>query len=139
MAHQKSLENNLLGTYKPIMSTPKFKALTILILILNTITTSCALTRETGGFRTKYFIGFGKVSYPAQISPEHNICITDISTIGINIESGIGLGFFHRHIESVPEDCRVYIKVRNKEDLDRLILLISQLPKEGICAALETQ
>ena len=84
---------------------------------------------------TRYF-GYVKVvaSPPAS---DGSVVSVGLTTYGVRIEKGIGIGYFDEHRIYVPLDCRLAIVVANEIQLEKAVNMLSASLKEGACVAWE--
>ncbi len=105
----------------------------VVLLLVGAILSGCAYTREKDGVKTRYFFGFGKMEYQAHLAGQPPIVIGDDFVLGVNVDRGFGVGFYHTHVEMVPGDCRVYVKAPTREQLELIVAMLRDAAKEGVC------
>jgi hypothetical protein len=87
---------------------------------------------KDGSSSTSYF-GYIKFIEPPTLSPNDDFKVAEIEAYGIRISKGIGLGYFHERLETVPLDCRIVIRVNNEKQFKMAEEIIFPIAKEGVC------
>lgn len=90
--------------------------------------------REDGS-SVRHYLGYVRVAEPPTAGHGEEFKVSDVKTIGIRMSQGFGIGYFHDHNERIPLDCRLVIKVANKQQLDEVIEQLTPITKEGLCVA----
>lgn len=85
-----------------------------------------------------HHFGYVKVIVPnTYSSTDKTVSATDVSTLGIRLQNGIGVGYFRDKQVVVPLDCHTVFLVSNQEQLDKAISTLNEIHKtEGVCAAI---
>lgn len=81
---------------------------------------------------TRYY-GFFKTSAPNQIADDGRLGAYEISGVGVRANNGIGVGYFHEKILSIPLDCRLVVLVNDIQQLEQALNTIKTLQGEGAC------
>jgi hypothetical protein len=99
----------------------------------------CACTTiDTGkGHVSATYFGIVRVVTPDTTSNNGApVAASDTSAVGLRIQDGVGIGYFHDQRYALPVDCRIVIFVQNKEQLDQLSHQFAGF-KEGICGTIK--
>ncbi len=99
-----------------------------------------ATTVRKDGNTVKHYFGYVRVIEPPVAGARAQFNVSELETIGLRVTKGVGLGYFHERSEYIPLDCRLVIRVANKEELDRTLEILQKIPKEefGLCALVDT-
>lgn len=111
----------------------------ITLLTINLLSACSPLTTVApDGTISYHHFGYVKVIVPNTYnSSEKTVSATDVSTLGIQLRNGIGVGYFRDKQVVVPLDCRTVFLVSNQEQLDKAISTFNATNKmEGVCAAI---
>ena len=90
-------------------------------------------TLREDGSSVKHYFGYLRVITPPTASPNSDFNVMEISTYGVRFVNGIGIGYFHERNEYIPLDCRLVIRVANKQQLKDVLNNLSFIEKEGLC------
>lgn len=117
------------------------KVINFLLIILGTsLLLSCSpiTTVAPDGTISYHHFGYVKAIVPNTYnSTEKTVSATDVSTLGIRLQNGIGVGYFRDKQVVVPLDCHTVFLVSNQEQLDKAISAFNATnKKEGVCAAI---
>ena len=106
-----------------------------LITILINISVGCApiTTVREDGSTVRHHLGYVRIIEPPTVGTDEQFNVSEVKTIGIRIERGVGVGYFYERYEYIPLDCRLVIRVANKEQLDNVLKTLSPIVKEGLC------
>jgi hypothetical protein len=99
----------------------------------------CATTTykfKDGSSSSSYF-GYIKFIEPPTLSPSDDFKVAEIEAYGIRIMNGLGLGYFHERLETIPLDCRIVIRVINREQFKMIEEILLPIAKEGLCITIE--
>lgn len=107
----------------------------LLILVLAT-SGGCAskVSIHPNGTLVRHYFGYVRVEVP-QADASQPVYVSDVSTLGIRVGNGIGVGYLREKQIVVPLDCRLVILVSNQGQLDDAVKKLSffeGLP--GLCA-----
>jgi hypothetical protein len=91
---------------------------------------------KDGSSSSSYF-GYIKFMEPPTLSPNNDFKVVEIEAYGFRFMNGLGLGYFHERLESIPLDCRIVIKVANREQLEFVKEMLLPIAKEGVCITTE--
>lgn len=91
---------------------------------------------KDGSSSSSYF-GYIKFVEPPTLSPNNDFKVVEIEAYGLRLMNGFGLGYFHERLESIPLDCRIVIKVANREQLELVKEVLLPIAKEGVCITTE--
>lgn len=92
-------------------------------------------TVQPDGTLVRRYLGYVRVEAP-QAEASQPVYLSDVSTVGIRIDNGIGIGFLRDKRVVVPLDCRLVILVSTQRQLDdavRKLSFFKDMP--GFCAA----
>ena len=106
-------------------------------LLVAVILSGCASSAivQPDGTIVRRYLGYVRVVVP-QAEAAQPVYVSDVSTLGIRIGDGFGIGFLHDKQVVVPLDCRVVVLVATQKQLDDAVEKLSffkGLP--GFCAA----
>jgi hypothetical protein len=108
------------------------------LLIFLLLASGCAtVSTQDDGKLVRHYIGYVRVIYPETFPQDKGIVVSEVKTIGLNFARGIGIGYFHEREERIPMDCRLVVRVTNKEQLDRALEVLKPIAKENLCAVIE--
>ena len=104
---------------------------------LASVLISCAprTTMNKDGSTVKHYIGYIRIITPPTASPGDQYDVSDVETYGLWIKNGVGVGYSRDHIEHIPLDCRLVIKVANQQQLDEVLKTLTPITKEGLCVS----
>lgn len=112
----------------------------LVIMLSASVLLACSpiTTVATDGTIAYHHFGYVKVIVPnTYSSTEKTVSATDVSTLGIQLRNGIGVGYFRDKQVVVPLDCRTVFLVTNQEQLDKAVKTLNDVNKmEGVCAAI---
>ena len=92
--------------------------------------------RPDGSVERHYF-GYTKIVTPNPVSLAQGVTASDITSIGIRVESGVGFGYFHDREVATPLDCRLVFLVQDQAQLDKTTqFLQTNMKGNDICAAI---
>jgi hypothetical protein len=63
--------------------------------------------------------------------------VNDIRTWGMRVHKGVDLGYSRERNEYIPLDCRVVIRVANKEQMEQIQNVLTNLEREGLCLTVD--
>lgn len=95
---------------------------------------SSGTVQPDGTLVRKYF-GYVRVEVP-QAEASSPVYTSKVTTIGIRVDNGVGVGFIEDSQVVVPLDCRLVVLVANQAQLDQAInqmSLFKNMP--GVCTA----
>lgn len=109
--------------------------LKLFIVCLMTALISCApVTKVSDNESTiKHYFGYVRIIEPPAAGPDEQFKVLEVETLGFRIEKGIGIGYFHERNESIPLDCRLVIRVVNKQQLEEVLETLTPILMEGLC------
>lgn len=99
---------------------------------------SCTTIRQDGSV-VKHYFGYVKVITPPTVGNVENFRVMEVSTSGLRIENGLGVGYFYERNEYIPLDCRLVVRVVNEKQLHDVVKTLSLFEKEGLCATVDSQ
>lgn len=111
----------------------------ILIFLIISLSTGCTTNTykfKDGSFYTSYF-GFIKLIEPPTLSPNDDFKVAEIEAYGFRIMNGLGVGYFHERLETIPMDCRIVIRVMNREQFEMIEEILLPIAKESVCITIE--
>lgn len=115
---------------------PIFAALIFITFFLFTHCASKTYKFKDGSSYSSYF-GFIKFVEPPTLSPNDDFKVAEITAYGIRIMNGFGLGYFHERLETIPMDCRIVIKVMNREQFEMMSEILLPIAREDICITID--
>lgn len=59
----------------------------------------------------------------------------DISTLGLRLGNGVGMGYLRDRLLSIPLDCRLVVFIRSTADLAHAEKLLRATTQENLCSA----
>ena len=131
-----SLELADRGNHRSIMpklgSTIPMNAAAILLLV-NACTPS--VTIDADGRTIEHHYGYVRVVKPPTRAASENFRAEGITTVGIKIDNGIGIGFFRADRIYVPLDCRIVSIVSSQAQFDHLVEILSKFERDSLCVA----
>lgn len=82
----------------------------------------------------------GIVTVAAPVSPDRPLATPrirqlDVSTLGLRLGGGIGLGWTRDRLLSIPLDCRLVIFIRDTAELAHAEKLLRAITQEDLCTA----
>ncbi len=83
------------------------------------------------------YFGYIKFIEPPTLSPNDDFKVAEIEAYGIRIMNGLGVGYFHERLETIPLDCRIVIRVMNREQFKMIEEILLPIAKEGLCITIE--
>ena len=96
-----------------------------------------ATTRPDGMVERHYF-GYVKVLVPSNFSKLSRVWSSDITSFGVRIQDGVGVGYFRDREIATPLDCRLVVFVTSKAELDQFVGLFERTKwSKDICAAIQ--
>lgn len=95
------------------------------------------VSRRADGTVVRRHFGYVEVATPPQASTSGDVSVMEITSAGMRIQHGIGLGFFKERIETIPLDSRLVIRVQNQAQLDQVIRILGPITKEGLCVVVD--
>ena len=107
-----------------------------LILIYVSACTATTYKFKDGSSSASYF-GYTKLIEPPTLSPNDDFKVAEIETYGVRIMDGLGFGYFHERLETIPLDCRIVIRVLNNEQLKIVKEILLPIAKEGVCITVD--
>ena len=82
---------------------------------------------------TRDYFGWVRVVRPVNSADsDPPVVAFDTRAVGVRMDGGFGVGWFHDQIHFVPADCRVVIFTLNQQQLDFALHHTNRL-KEGLC------
>lgn len=90
-------------------------------------------TVRQDGSTVKHYFGYVRVIEPPTAGPDEQFKVSEVETFGVRIVRGIGFGYFHERNEYIPLDCRLVIRVVDKQQLEEVLETLSPIMKEGLC------
>jgi len=118
-------------SFKP---TVMFLMMSIFTLIYILVGCAPTTTIRNDGSTVKHYMGYIRIIEPPTVGAYEQFNVSEVETIGIRIVKGIGVGYFHERNEHIPLDCRLVVRVANKEQLENVLKNLSPIMKEGLCA-----
>lgn len=93
-----------------------------------------ATVRQDGSV-VKHYVGYVRVIEPPTVGKDEPFFVSEIETLGFRMSNGVGIGYFHERSEFIPLDCRLVIRVMDKQQLERVLEVLSQtkIMEEGLC------
>lgn len=115
--------------------------LKLFIVCLMTALISCApvTTVSDNGSTIKHYFGYVRVIEPPATGPDDQFNISEIETIGVRLVNGIGVGYFYERNEYIPLDCRLVVRVADKQQLERVLETLTPIIREGLCVTVSPQ
>lgn len=119
----------------------------ILICALSILFAGCGpiMTIRNDGSTVKHYMGYVRVIDPPTTGTHEQFNVSEIEAVGVRIEKGFGIGYFHERNEFIPLDCRMVVRVANKGQMDKFLEIISAGDtkysnfKEGLCVTVSPQ
>ncbi len=107
----------------------------VISMILINILIGCApiTTIRNDGSTVKHYMGYVRVIEPPAVGTYEQFNVSEVETMGIRIVNGIGVGYFYERNEYIPLDCRLVVRVLNKEQLENVLQTLSPIAKKGLC------
>ncbi|GJM30601.1 MAG: hypothetical protein DHS20C17_32360 [Cyclobacteriaceae bacterium] len=102
------------------------------LLLLLLLGAGCSTVNPDGTISRHYF-GYVKVIIPGT---KGDVSAVDITTVGLRIGKGIGLGYLHDYRLAAPLDCRIVVIVKNQNQLDHAVNMLSKM-EENLCVAVQ--
>jgi hypothetical protein len=98
----------------------------------------CGLaTVRADGTVERHYFGYVKVVQPGTVSSGAPVSASDVAAIGLRIEHGVGIGYFHDKQVATPLDCRLVMLVNDRQQLETATrFLQTTLKGQGACAAI---
>jgi len=109
----------------------------IIGLIITLVGCAQITTVRQDGSTVKHYIGYVRVIEPPTVGPDNQFRVLEVKTFGVRIAKGLGVGYFHERNEFIPLDCRLVIRVANKQQLKKVLEILSPIVKEGLCVTVE--
>ncbi len=103
-------------------------------ILLCMLVVGCSILRPDGT-RAHHYFGYVRVIIPPS-HPAEEVQASDVATIGLRIANGIGVGYMHDYRLAVPLDCRLVVLVRNQQQLDHTLKILSKTMKEDLCVSI---
>lgn len=103
------------------------------------------VTIRKDGSTVKHYVGYVRVIEPPTTGTHEQFNVSEIETLGVRIEKGIGVGYFYERNEFIPLDCRMVVRLANKGQMDKFLEIIAAGDnkysnfKEGLCVTVSTQ
>jgi len=94
-----------------------------------------SVTVQPDGTMVRRYLGYVRVEVP-QAEASQPVYVSDVSTVGIRVGDGFGIGFLRDKQVVIPLDCRLVVLVSTQEQLDdavRKLSFFKDMP--GFCAA----
>lgn len=92
-------------------------------------------TVQPDGTLVRHYIGYVRVAVP-QAEAKQPVYVSDVSTIGIRVGDGMGVGYSRDKSLVIPLDCRLVVLVATQEQLDDAVRKLSFFKgMPGFCAA----
>ncbi|MBI5190744.1 MAG: hypothetical protein HZA22_08725 [Nitrospirae bacterium] len=85
------------------------------------------------GSKVHHYLGYARVIENPRYPEDAKFGGLEDEIYGIRIENGLTIGYSHRKEEYFPFDCKLVVKVKDKEQLDEAVKLLSPILKEGLC------
>lgn len=83
-----------------------------------------SFTVQPDGTMVRRYLGYVRVEVP-QAEGAQPVYVSDVSTVGIRVGDGFGIGFFRDKQVAVPLDCRLVVLVSTQEQLDDAVRKLS--------------
>jgi len=83
-----------------------------------------------------HYVGYVKVLIPPSYGDAKYIHAVDVTSVGIQVRDGVGVGYFRDQRLAVPLDCRVVVLVRTQAQLDHTVAMLNRTTREGLCATI---
>ncbi len=96
-------------------------------------------TVNADGTIAHHYIGYVKVIVPPSVASSESVHALDVSSIGLQVRDGVGVGYFRDSRVAVPLDCRLVVLVRTQEQLERAIEILKPMKGDGLCATVYRQ
>lgn len=93
-------------------------------------------TVNPDGTTSHHYFGYVKVVVPQGYSSEGQIHSVDVTSIGLQVRDGVGVGYFRDNRITVPLDCRLVVLVRNQEQLDKTIDFLKTKGADNLCTSI---
>lgn len=90
-------------------------------------------TVRQDGSTVKHYFGYVRVIEPPTAGRDEQFKVSEVETFGVRIVRGVGFGYFHERNEYIPLDCRLVIRVVDKQQLEEVLEILSPIMKEGLC------
>lgn len=92
-------------------------------------------TVQPDGYVARHYFGYVKLVVPDSYSETTRVSAADVKAVGIRIENGVGVGYFHDQQVVTPLDCRLVVMVRDKEQLRAAAEQLATISGGDLCAA----
>jgi len=114
---------------------------TLLALTVLLATAGCApiATVNSDGMIAHHYFGYVKVVIPPSVASAESVHALDLSSIGLQVRDGVGVGYYRESRVTVPLDCRLVVLLRTQEQLDRAMEILKPMKGDGICASVYRQ
>jgi hypothetical protein len=96
---------------------------------------SGATTVLPEGYVARHYLGYVKLVVPDRHSTSAGVSASDVKALGVRIENGVGIGYFHDQQVITPLDCHVVVLVRNEQQLRDAVERLTTSIGEDLCAA----
>lgn len=107
-------------------------------LLLQLCSGCAAISYRADGSTVRHHFGYVQVVTPPVASSSGNVTVLEITTAGVRVQRGVGLGYFKERIESIPLDSRLIVRVQNKQQLDEVMKILGPITKEGLCVVVDS-
>ena len=81
------------------------------------------------GSVVRHHFGYVAVTSPPASSTAGDVSVMEITSAGVRIQHGVGLGFFKERIETIPLDSRLIVRVQSKQQMDEVIKILGPITK----------
>lgn len=109
------------------------------LFLLSSLAVSCSTVKiwdDSGSVR--HHFGYVRVVTPPTTSTIGKFQAMEFTTMGLRVDNGLGIGYFHERNEYIPLDCRLVIRVMNEQQLVDVIRNLSFMKKEGLCVTVDS-
>ena len=93
-------------------------------------------TVNSDGTISHHYFGYVKVVVPQSYSSEGQIHAVDVTSVGLQVRDGVGVGYFRDNRIVVPLDCRLVVLVKNQGQLDNAVDSLKAMGGNNICASI---
>jgi len=106
-------------------------------LITAALVTAACTTTQPDGSIVRHHFGYVQITEASATGTPFGVL--HAKTVGVRIGDGFTLGYIDERRESIPLDCRVVIRVVNQTQLSAAAQMLSDVIKEGLCVAIDTE
>lgn len=97
----------------------------------------CTATIRPGESGARHYFGYVRVKTPAPDGVPSDFGRTESTAVGLRFWPSAGFGYFHEQADQIPLDCRLVVRVRNRDELDHALLMLEPLLRRGLCVIQE--